>query len=183
MGKPKFDFKTDIRSVKCEGKAIADVETSKKHKTTPNVSSNKGIIICSPLRTASTSSERTKNLDSTNPSGDLPIITAGIEDTGLQPLYIDSPYIDLTVLEGSGHFEAWNDPIFLSAIDLANNIVQIANRVKILVVERLDVLQKCEAMAHNLMKERENVITEINRADKEKRKADKETEIAIKEKE
>ncbi|KAJ4960114.1 hypothetical protein NE237_020024 [Protea cynaroides] len=78
----------------------------KNKKNALNVSSNKSIVLGSPLRSASASSEGTKNLDFAKPSGDLPVTATGTEGIDLQHLQTNPPYIDLTVPEDSGHLEA-----------------------------------------------------------------------------
>ncbi|KAJ4951193.1 hypothetical protein NE237_028025 [Protea cynaroides] len=141
LGKPKFDFEPDFKSAKlegkCEGKAIVHA-SGLKNKNYPKCFFNQGYCPWFPLRAASTSSEGAKKLDFVNPSKDLPTNATGTQDTDSQTLYVGPPNIDLIVLEGSGHLEGLGA---LFTTDLANLIVQIANRVKALDVEHLDIAQ------------------------------------------
>ncbi|KAJ4959549.1 hypothetical protein NE237_026660 [Protea cynaroides] len=131
-----------------------------------NTSLNKGIVLGSLTRTASASSEGTKNFDSVGPLGDLPITVAGTRGVNLQ-FPNNTLYTDLVVHDDFGHCE------------LTNLMVE---RVEAWDVERSSLVQQCEFMAQDLKKERENTIAEKRKVFEEREKVIKEKERADKEK-
>ncbi|KAJ4948005.1 hypothetical protein NE237_000145 [Protea cynaroides] len=108
-----------------------------------NASLGKSIVLGSPTCTVSVSSKEIKNLDSTGPMGNLPVVAAGTG--GVNPQSSDNtPRTNLAVHEDSSHCE------------LANLMVE---RVKAWDAERFCLLQQHESIAQDLKRERESTIT------------------------
>ncbi|KAJ4952733.1 hypothetical protein NE237_029565 [Protea cynaroides] len=119
---------------------------------------NLGIVLGSPSRTTSVSTEETKKLDSVGPLGDLPVVAIGTG--GINPQSSkEAPHTGLSVFEGSGHCV------------LANLMVE---RVKTWDAERSGLLQQNESIAQYFMRERESTITERRKVFEEREKIAKE---------